>query len=404
MVNYYEILGIGPESSLEDIKLAFRKLALKYHPDKNPDSVFAEEKFKEINTAYQVLSDPVKKAQYDMILEYAKFQEKISYSFEKQDVTSNKSYTYYRSPGSRSRTYPRYTPYHSRLNRIGNMWAFGFFMFAIVFTMVATSLNSYLEQKRQAQIRAQHEVIYQKAHAEFIKGDYQKALDQISGLNVYDSELNIFDFKKKVYNALMDKAEQNYRQENYQKALEYYLLVRENYTYLNLNFYYQLANCYEQNEDYQLAINVYQQISEMGFNQLSNLIAIADIYREHLRDYDLAQDYYLESIDLINKHYRSIYGKAYAILIKPSATPDIHYQAHYGFGLTCGSLKDYPKALKALDWAIFLRPEIAQTYIDKGNYAYQMGNEDLACQEWNRAAEKGALDALIQMQRFCKSR
>jgi curved DNA-binding protein len=63
--DYYQALGVSKGSSLDDIKKAFRKLAVKYHPDKNPGDKEAEEKFKEINEAYAVLSDPEKKAQYD---------------------------------------------------------------------------------------------------------------------------------------------------------------------------------------------------------------------------------------------------------------------------------------------------------------------------------------------------
>jgi molecular chaperone DnaJ len=62
---YYEVLGIDKGASEIEIKKAFKKLALKYHPDRNPDNKEAEEKFKEINEAYQVLSDPEKKARYD---------------------------------------------------------------------------------------------------------------------------------------------------------------------------------------------------------------------------------------------------------------------------------------------------------------------------------------------------
>ncbi|GIM28097.1 chaperone protein DnaJ [Clostridium polyendosporum] len=63
--DYYEILGLEKGASDDEIKKAFRKLALKYHPDRNQDNKEAEERFKEINEAYQVLSDPQKKAQYD---------------------------------------------------------------------------------------------------------------------------------------------------------------------------------------------------------------------------------------------------------------------------------------------------------------------------------------------------
>jgi len=64
-VDYYQVLGLKKGASPEEIKKSYRKLAVKYHPDKNPGSKEAEDKFKEINEAYAVLSDPQKKTQYD---------------------------------------------------------------------------------------------------------------------------------------------------------------------------------------------------------------------------------------------------------------------------------------------------------------------------------------------------
>lgn len=63
--DYYEILGISKDADANEIKSAFRKLAKQYHPDLNPDDKEAETKFKEVNEAYEILSDPEKRAKYD---------------------------------------------------------------------------------------------------------------------------------------------------------------------------------------------------------------------------------------------------------------------------------------------------------------------------------------------------
>ena len=66
--DYYDILGVNKSASKDEIKKAYRKLALKYHPDKNPNNAEAEERFKQISAAYNVLGDENKKREYDMRL------------------------------------------------------------------------------------------------------------------------------------------------------------------------------------------------------------------------------------------------------------------------------------------------------------------------------------------------
>ncbi|MGC1190098.1 MAG: DnaJ domain-containing protein, partial [Candidatus Binatus sp.] len=63
--DYYKVLGVERKASEAEIKSAFRKLARKFHPDVNPNNKDAEVKFKELNEAYQVISDPDKRKKYD---------------------------------------------------------------------------------------------------------------------------------------------------------------------------------------------------------------------------------------------------------------------------------------------------------------------------------------------------
>ena len=63
--DYYEILGVSKNATKDDLKKAYRKLAMQYHPDRNPDDKASEEKFKEAAEAYEVLNDDNKRTQYD---------------------------------------------------------------------------------------------------------------------------------------------------------------------------------------------------------------------------------------------------------------------------------------------------------------------------------------------------
>lgn len=83
--DYYKILGVSENASLDEIKKSYRKLALKYHPDRNPGQKGAEEKFKEISEAYYILSNPQKKQEYDTFRKggfYGGFEGARDFDFE----------------------------------------------------------------------------------------------------------------------------------------------------------------------------------------------------------------------------------------------------------------------------------------------------------------------------------
>lgn len=90
MKDYYQILGVSKTASEEDLRRSYRKLAMKYHPDRNPDDPNAEEKFKEVAEAYGVLTDSVKRREYDACRSrgkaYSSSQAAGGFSYSQEDI------------------------------------------------------------------------------------------------------------------------------------------------------------------------------------------------------------------------------------------------------------------------------------------------------------------------------
>lgn len=75
--DYYKVLGIAPSASVNEIRKAYRKLAFQYHPDRYKERVEAHKKMKEINEAYAILSDPIKRREYDLPRGYGRIMPKF---------------------------------------------------------------------------------------------------------------------------------------------------------------------------------------------------------------------------------------------------------------------------------------------------------------------------------------
>ncbi|SIT89601.1 J domain-containing protein [Pontibacter indicus] len=141
--NLYSILGVDPTATAQEIKLAYKRLALKYHPDRNPDNARAEELFKVVNDAYQTLSDPGKRARYDMRLQYLREQRQ---AIRQHQPYHNARYRQTRPPAPVSERHYQNIPRREgrRFVRKDLYITLGFFAFMFVFSVLLKSTMDYI--------------------------------------------------------------------------------------------------------------------------------------------------------------------------------------------------------------------------------------------------------------------
>lgn len=139
-VNYYHILGVSPAATDKEIKLAFKQLAIQYHPDKHQGNQEYEERFKIVNEAYQVLSDPTKRAFHDLKLQYAQEHARIVQLQREQQAR----YTQTREPASVSERHYRPIPKQRRFSRRDYLIVAAIFAFILLFSLTVSFVMNHV--------------------------------------------------------------------------------------------------------------------------------------------------------------------------------------------------------------------------------------------------------------------
>lgn len=393
MVDHYQVLGISPSASQDDIKSAFKKLAVKYHPDKNPGNPIAEELFKETNRAYQILSDPYKRHQYDIALKYGRRPP---------------------PPPTRSAHRPFYYPPFSRQGQPSAGYEYGWkyvkaqvAAFAFVFVIAALVMgvkywyDGYIEAK-EARLAEVREQMFAEAQAYFDQGEYEKSLDIIIGMYQKNPlERSIADYREKFITALLVQGDSQFVKNNFESAIISFTLVKDYQRIQDPKVYDKLAESYLALEQYEQAAGILGLRLQEDRDNLKLNLEVGSIYLDRLQDPDRAKPYLDQARRRVKDILTHVYGQAPEMIMKPDEAPPIYFQVYFTRARLNHILELHEDAIKDSNWSIFLRPDLSEPYHIRGVAYHALGNNFRACKNWFEASRLGHIEANQLRLQYC---
>ncbi len=258
MQNHYTTLGIPELASQEEAKVAFKRLAVEYHPDKNPNNPVAEELFKQINEAYQVLSNPVTKESYDVTLRFA-----YSYSYYANQRPEEADQNFERYHSQRQKE-SKNTHIYSALVSL----AFIAYMFLLINSMYSFVSGIYYYQALQS----------------IKKENYKQAINQLSHSISYDNSFSTaYYLRAKLYSEHLSFPSAALK--DYTKTIEHSLTQES-------DFYLKRGIAYSQINEKQNAITDFETALDLSKYEQKTAQKIASEYYNRLKEYELAIEIY----------------------------------------------------------------------------------------------------------------
>lgn len=377
MTNYYQFLGISQTASQEEIKSAFKKKAIQYHPDKHAGDVHMEELFKKINSAYQTLSNSYSKSKYDLSLNRPSPPPPIYRYYHHYTKTP------FRPPPTYSKRIS------SEENIKSTLYAF---LFAFVVGLIVYSgiwILKYIRAEEKAEFLAERQLIFDSAKEANNRGDISNSLKILSHFKYFDqTEADIRAYKKKLLLTTLIKANQYLKNENYQKALEIFDILEPYPISSFLNFKRKKAKAYKGIGDFQSTIEIYEEIYQEGYRTTSFYYEIGITYEEGSSNFKQALYFYKRAAEYATIEYETILGKGYPVMITADHIPELYYYIYVKLANAYYETNDFQQAINSLKWAKEIWPDSAMSYLISAKCHQALNEITLACADYNMAKFK----------------
>lgn len=347
MANYYDILGVSANATEAEIKAAFKAKALSYHPDKHDGDKNMEELFKQVNEAYQVLSNPYKRSKHDRMLRYGKA------------TRTTVSHTYHGRQKSRPRRY--YAPQMSNWKATAYAFLFAFTIALIMKTGMYLA-NEY-KAKQKAEMLEGRRNIFDQVKSAHAHGDLKQSLKLVSDLGYFwAEERDMQDFKDLLLVEIKDKGDQLLSDGEYEKAVMHYDLLKEYSVSNTISYLKKMAVAYQGMGDIANALEVYQMMHLYGYRTTNFYLDMGMLYEKGVQDLEMALNFYQIGAELASSEYEVTIGKAYPIVINANMVPASHYDIYMKVADTHLKLAQYEEAIDAVSWTKEIWPDSLLQY------------------------------------------
>ena len=398
MLTHYDTLGISRHATAEEIRLAFRKLAVKYHPDKNLGNRQAEEQFKRVNEAYQVLSDEDQKAAYDLKLSY----QQVHQSYQQAQQHRPPPPPPVRRPQPpfyhRARATTRFSPQDERKS-IG--YAFGFIGLIAILVVAGVAINRMVERRNFEAKTERFDYLMGSMETFCYSGDVDSAVHYVrqmqrEGLLPGNKE----DAEQMVLGKLYLFAQNSFIDEDYANTVYYGGLVNrrsKNGIIKELNLW--MARSHQELGQSQQALARLDELIKQYPSEVQPFMEAARLVRaERPRD---AFRYYQGAIKVLTDQYEAKYGKAYMLAMPSSRIPAYHFEIFLEVGRFFYESREYELAEGLLVWANHINEEHEEGYKWLAATYRARGKQMRACNLLRNAVAKKYIPAWSDLLTGC---
>lgn len=392
MQDFYEALGISRTASQTQIKAAFKKMAMRYHPDRNPGNKQAEETFKFLNEAYHTLSDPIKRSRYDSRFHI---------------ITEEVNEAYWQEV--KRKRYEQWQRAHDRRYRFDKNYfkiqGLAFLVFLILSGFCFAVINTahyYVRQQQMEKWRA-NSLQLKQVNGLFGQGRFHDAFTMIRALEEKDPLDFRFGFvRDSLVGELREKADSEFRQNNFRSAVTHYLVLKNYEHPIRFETLENMSMCQYYLGNYKESLEALKHLHNQQPGNLGLVYKIGQINLEKLDNPQEAVQYFTMGKKLFKENLSRVYGNAFQIVMNPNDAPDIYFSIFKARALGNMKLGNYAEAVTDANWAIFLRPQIAEGYYLRA--LARIGARDLAdlCEDIAKAKDLGSAEAITLGRRHCR--